>query len=286
MRLEISVFRQKNTIMTLGTNPIGSSAQANFFSGKMYMVRIYNRALSSDEIRYNYKQDKTKYSVSLADDEYVITNLQLYYDGINNTGTGHDSSITTWQDLSGNGNNGTINGATWGSNYLSFDGTDDWVAIGEMNYDKFTLEVIAMTTTAPTSSNCLIGNWHAGGYGLAITSGRYARINSYISDAWVDLKASKKSNINQLYHYVGTYDGTNLKIYQDGVLSNSVTTNGNLITTTKSTIMALGVNPTGSSAEKDFFAGNIYSVRIYNRALTDNEILHNYQVDKNRFNLN
>ena len=35
-----------------------------------------------------------------------------------------------------------------------------------------------------------------------------------------------------------------------------------------------------------YLNGKIYSVRIYNRALTDKEIEQNYQRDKNRFNIN
>ena len=33
------------------------------------------------------------------------------------------------------------------------------------------------------------------------------------------------------------------------------------------------------------FKGNIYSIRIYNRKLTEKELKHNYEVDKNRFNI-
>ena len=33
------------------------------------------------------------------------------------------------------------------------------------------------------------------------------------------------------------------------------------------------------------FVGSLYSLRIYNRILTQNEILHNYTIDKARFNL-
>ncbi len=50
--------------------------------------------------------------------------------------------------------------------------------------------------------------------------------------------------------------------------------------------MALGVNPSGTSYNSNsFFIGNIYSVRVYNRALTEEEILHNYNYDIEKFNL-
>ena len=34
-----------------------------------------------------------------------------------------------------------------------------------------------------------------------------------------------------------------------------------------------------------YFNGEIYSIRVYNRALTEDEILHNYNYDKGKFNL-
>ena len=56
---------------------------------------------------------------------YVQDNLVLWFDGYlnseagaNNT-YGHNTLSTTWKDLSGNNNNGTITGATWKSTGLS-----------------------------------------------------------------------------------------------------------------------------------------------------------------------
>ena len=63
--------------------------------------------------------------------QYVTSGLILHYDGINNTGNGHSRTTNTWKDLSQKNNNGTLMGfdagATWGSNYLQFDGVDDYV---------------------------------------------------------------------------------------------------------------------------------------------------------------
>lgn len=65
----------------------------------------------------------------------------------------------------------------------------------------------------------------------------------------------------------------------------------------KSALLANGVNsfgdPTdttyigrrGGSTASQKFVGKIYAIRIYNRQLTMNEILHNQQIDNERFNL-
>lgn len=49
------------------------------------------------------------------------------------------------------------------------------------------------------------------------------------------------------------------------------------------TIYALGGNPSGTSCGM-FTKEKIYSIRIYNRALTDEEVLQNYNMDKAIYN--
>ena len=54
----------------------------------------------------------------------VNDGLVLYFDAIDNAVNGvHDGSTTVWVDLSGNGNNGTLYGGTWGENLLHFNGS-------------------------------------------------------------------------------------------------------------------------------------------------------------------
>ena len=56
---------------------------------------------------------------ALTSSSYVQDGLVAQYDGINNVGHGlaHSNSATTWVDLTGNGNDGTVNAAvTWSDN--------------------------------------------------------------------------------------------------------------------------------------------------------------------------
>lgn len=52
-----------------------------------------------------------------------------------------------------------------------------------------------------------------------------------------------------------------------------------------STALCLGTNPAGNVGKTNWLNGNIYSVRIYNRALTKDEVEINYNIDKTRFNI-
>ena len=56
-----------------------------------------------------------------AEAAYVTDGLILHYDAINNTGSGHDSSATSWKELSGQGNDFVLPaGAVWGDDCISF----------------------------------------------------------------------------------------------------------------------------------------------------------------------
>ena len=57
------------------------------------------------------------------------------------------------------------------------------------------------------------------------------------------------------------------------------------ITRHPQTVMALGCNPINNTSEMEFFNGRIYDAQIYNRALTEDEIRQNYEIDKVRFNI-
>jgi hypothetical protein len=44
----------------------------------------------------------------------------------------YPGSGTTWYDLSGNGNNGTLVNSTFSNNVIQFDGTNDYVSVGNV----------------------------------------------------------------------------------------------------------------------------------------------------------
>ena len=100
---------------------------------------------------------------------------------------------------------------------------------------------------------------------------------------------------NGNWHYIGlTFNGPSLKFYLNGVqakekLTSSVTNgvNGplypqsNINTNIDTKTIKIGRN----SAANRYFEGNIGPVQIYNRALSANEVLHNYNALKGRFGL-
>ena len=81
---------------------------------------------------------------------------------------------------------------------------------------------------------------------------------------------------NQWYHLVGTYDGSNVRIYTNGVESNS--------SASAVTLFSSDTNlDIGRFNNDNEYPDQIAQPRIYNRALTAAEVLQNYNSGKNTY---
>ena len=220
---------------------------------------------------------------------YVKDGLQLYLDGEYNENYKHNEAATTWKDLSGNGNDGTLNGGTWNNNFLEFDGVDDWVGITKMDYSKLTLETVALNKKINNIEGDYIANHQAGGYVILYkySSSKSKFVNMaaiYANNQYNISESSNEVVENKIYKLSETYDGSILKFFENNT-KNFLEINKDIEKTKSETIMILGADPDGSYAKQNFFNGNIYCARIYNRALTEKEIEQNYNIDKIRYNI-
>ncbi len=192
---------------------------------------------------------------------------------------------TTWTDLSGNSNNGTLtNGPTFNSGNggsIVFDGVDDYVN----------------TTFTTALDNFTICSWFKC---TGVTA--WARIadKSYQTGFWFGKESTNAnrwgggvkqvSNYNMItlddtnWHYlVMVRNGTSLTVYGDGITNTNTTTCGS--GTLDTTALSLGGTVNDSGGLRDWFKGNISIVKVYNRTLSTNEILQNYNAQKSRFGL-
>lgn len=189
------------------------------------------------------------------------------------------SGSTTWFDVSGNNNSGSlINGPTFNTGSggsIVFDGVDNYVKsnISKASFPNLiTLSIClkytsgdgvlqfasALTSTVPwillrnVGSNTM--RWYLDG----------------------DYRITQTVLTNNIYFLDLTYDGTTWKTYKNGVLDDSWT--GNF----------------GGYNGDFFWIGNGYSgytniqtynTKLYNRALSASEVLQNYNAQKSRFGL-
>jgi hypothetical protein len=89
---------------------------------------------------------------------------------------------------------------------------------------------------------------------------------------------------NQIYNVILTYNGSDRSIYINGTLSVSNSYSTNPIYPTTGNINTQ-IGRWGFTGYPRCFNGDIYQTSIYNRALTSEEILQNYNATKSRFNL-
>jgi len=219
----------------------------------------------------------------------VSTGLVLNLDAGNTAsyaGTG-----TTWTDLSGLGNNGTlVNGPTFDSannGNIVFDGIDDHVDLG----NPISLSSIGATTNITVSAWVYYTAYGGGGQTYSVITVKGSpwtwllenpnntfafRITAGGSD--VNIADTSKHLLNTWYQVVGTYDGSNIKIYVNGILKNTRAQTGLLATNTAAATI-------GEWQGSYNLTGKIPGVFIYNRTLNTAEILQNYNERKTRYGL-
>lgn len=270
---------------------------------------LYNEKVKRGEIPYKYQlieiinnkygvvegesftSNEGNYTIQLAEilgweNRYIQNKLTLHLDAINNSGDGDDNHSTTtneWRNLVKNENNGNIIGAVWRENYLELDGVSSWVNLGKIiNKNTVTVESTVMLKSIPSGNASILGNWQNGGNGIWIHNGKACM--GVWTEGYQTAMMNEVIGTSQIYHICGTYDGNTVKLYINGELKETVSASGAIGNPNDNTVMAIGTNPKGDKADIEFSNANIYSARIYDKALSEIEIKNNYQIDKERFN--
>jgi hypothetical protein len=182
---------------------------------------------------------------------------------------------TTVADASGNGNTGTISGATWTAqgrfgSALSFNGVNNWVSVNDASVldltTAMTLEAWVYPTTTTGVRDIVMKEGASDIYNL------YARNWRGLPEANVLVGGSNRTAegavlaANVWTHVAGTYDGTTIRLYINGVEVANAQVSG---------VIAASTGPLrigGNSLWGEFFQGQIDEVRVYNRVLTQAQI--------------
>jgi hypothetical protein len=215
----------------------------------------------------------------------------------------YPGSGTTWRDLSGGGNTGTLtNGPTYSSangGSIVFDGVDDYINVTPINrLNTTTIEILFKTSSVSTNTSIrqylytqqrnpptLASFTYQERQGIHIAGNvlHFQYLNT--SNGNITLETIDTISPNTWYHYVATLNGTSGSIYLNGIQKNV-----NILSSVNQTSKSLTVNQAyiglrGDAQGNDRFGGNIAIVRDYNRALTSAEVNQNFNALRGRYGL-
>ena len=278
-------------------------------------VRVYTRALSADEVKANYAYDQSTHTppaarptlsaantnltsgdnaeltLNLGTEEFsgekeitftlqprsnVHTNgLQLWLDGRNNTGSGHNDAATTWTDLSGKGGDVNTSGLSWNEDGLHLTAGQMLrlpdAAAEAIKTTRFTVELSIKDFSASEKRDTPLLRADNDRFSCYVNSaGNLAQKSSIViaNDAASVLNGGKTLTM--------TSDGDTLNFYLDGVLAKTAK-----------------YEPLTKSATWDHSAVNwmrlggtdgvtnvtYQGLRIYDRVLSEEEIRANVRAD-------
>jgi hypothetical protein len=263
----------------LPTGYLRLSNSAGGVNGNISEFKIYNKALTSDEVLQNYQAEQYRFETPAG----LVTNgLQLYYDFGNLDS--YPSTGTTVYDLSGNSNNGTlINSPGWNSTNggtIIWDGVDDYIDTGKTAtqlgfYDaNYTMEAWVYPTNL-SGDRTMFGTDQAAlrkGLHLVFRSGQIYQ-GHYASDFGAGTVTT-----NNWFQIVYTYNASTgvCEIFKNNVSQGT----GSILSFIGTTNILLA-----RWANQFNFQGNGSIYKIYNRVLTTAEMTQNYNYFKGRFGL-
>jgi hypothetical protein len=284
------------TAQILQTSPrIGNSDTiSDFFKGKIFLTQLYNRALSTSEVIQNYdiyNQQRFKIPTPIVTSGMVLNLDTGYYNSYPGTGT-------TWSDLSGSGNNGTlINGPTYvysgASSSIQFDGVDDYVSQTYNNLSSGLTFNAWIRTTSTRSVKSYVGDasnnvvgitlnsvWN----GFGVTNGKVNYNNARKNDNWGQYNSTASVNDGNWTYITVTHSKTNelVSLYINGTLDSTF---DNTSSGVYDQWANMGFNVISRGYGGDYFNGNISVVHIYNRALSATEVSQNFNALRGRFGI-
>lgn len=179
-------------------------------------------------------------------------------------------------DSSGNGHTGVLSGAIWTSagkfgNALAFNGTSSWVTVNTTSLLNLTTSMTLEAWVFPTATT--------GVRDIVLKEGSNVDIYNLYARNWRGLpeanvlvgganRVAEGTTLpaNGWTHIAGTYDGSMVQLFVNGVQVSSTAIAGTISTSTGP--LRIG----GNGLWGEYFQGSIDEVRIYNRPLTQTEI--------------
>ena len=256
--------------LTSGVSPLAGNGIYSPLNISRTMV--YKKTLSLREVQQNY------YQAPIVSDGLVLAvdagNLVSYESGSTSTYSLIGSYVGSLENGLGYL---TENGGVW-----SFDGTDDGINFGNILADlvDLSLECWVKFGTQDSNYNGVISKTLNNSDGWEIRTSGYTANQTTVQFRYVGDLASTTYTLNNgvWYHLVATGQSGSQRFYVNGVLSSSNTVA--LTPTPNSNSLRIGALAYATSLR---LTGKIGITRIYNRVLTQTEVLQNFNAQRSRF---
>ena len=200
----------------------------------------------------------------------------------------YPGSGTTWTDLSGRGNTGTLtNGPTYSSangGSFVFDGVDDYVNTAyTLPNTNYTISTFFNFTGSLTSqfNRGLFSTYSTGNYN-GIYVGTMGQFSDSSSNMWFFRDGNNSYSIpyifevNKWYQVVFVVSSGTISLYINSTLVSQISG-----TTTHQDVLNIG----RTRFDSNYWVGRIPQTTIYNRALTAAEVQQNFNALRGRFGI-
>lgn len=210
------------------------------------------------------------------------SSLMKFFDGEYTNNTNKIENPLIWLNLADNGSTNLIRDkGSIGNNYFFKDETQDSIFLLKepFDYDNFTIEIIFEILSASSSSECdIFSNYNSAGLGMSTYNSTDMYFEMHGSSDYVQVVKTTYT-LNKKYYVQAVYNGQWIKVYIDGSLAGEQEL---LLSGYKKSTSPLGL---GGAGAKKYYTGtyNFYRFAIYNRALTTDELMNNYNIDIVRY---
>jgi hypothetical protein len=280
-----------------GDNRIGgykTTAESSWFNGSIDQVRIYNTVLDSTDVSNLYAETASDTStLSFPSGKTAIATYQLDGNSTDLSGNynGTDTNITYAYD--GAESNIEYRFGRYGQAAV-FNGTNSYIYASnpvQQPTTNFSVSVWSKWDSKPSGSVGLVGNFKTGvtpQVGFALAKSNASNVFSFWADGTASSSAGKALGTTnfvtgQWYHTVGTYDGSNVKIYVNGALEGTQA----YTATPGTTDQPLVIGRWYGNYSGYYHDGQIDQVRVFSSALTSNQVTQLYnekpKVDTSNF---